>query len=82
MAAVPSLVQLCFDHLVKNYGQRPVLGDLNSQFKDRLIDNLNIDLPLEVTAGIEKDDYWRRKVEGMSDDWGPCVVGDHGNSWK
>lgn len=83
MAAVPSLVQLCFDHLVKNYGQRPVLSELNnSQFKDRLVDNLNTDLPLEVTAGIENEDYWRRKVECMSDDWGPCVVGDHGGSWK
>lgn len=82
LAGVPSLMQLCFNHLVKNYASKPVLQELKSpEFQEKLINNLSVDLPLQITAEIENEEYWKKCVEAKTD-WGLCVVGDHGGSWK
>jgi len=91
LSSVPPLLQLCFNALVTTfesehseggrYHKEPVLSQLSPEFQERLVSNLPIDLPLPLTAGIEHDAYWKRKVQAV-ERWRPCVVAEHGAIWK
>lgn len=82
VATVPHLVQLCLNHLVQNFGSRPILKDLPEAFQAKLLKKLDIDTPIEITAPLISDEaYWERCCMARAE-WQPCRVVDYGRSWK
>jgi len=82
VATVPHLVQLCLNHLVENFGEKPILKDLPEAFQAKLLKKLDISMPIEITAHLISDEaYWERCCMARQE-WQPCRVADYGRSWK
>eukprot|EP00041_Stephanoeca_diplocostata_P030944 m.949419 g.949419 ORF g.949419 m.949419 type:complete len:530 (+) comp23852_c0_seq3:209-1798(+) len=91
MAGVAPLVQLCLQVLVDNYEaqhgpggayeKNPVLNQVGPEFGNKLVNKLSTTVPLATVAGLDNEGYWRRRAESIPS-WTPCIVKEHGNSWK
>lgn len=80
LATVPLLTELCLQHIVKNFGDNPVLNELLPRHKGKLLENLSASLPLRVTAGLVEDEgYWKKACKAR---WSICDVSVFGSSWK
>ena len=79
VATVPHLVQLCLNHLVENFGEKPILKDLPEAFQAKLLKKLDISMPIEITAHLISDEaYWERCCMARQE-WQPCRVADYGS---
>jgi len=82
VATVPNLVQLCLDFLVTNFTETPILDQIPKHQQPKLLANLDINMPLRITAKlIEDEGYWERCCKARKA-WQPCRVADYGQSWK
>jgi len=67
---------------VKNFRDKPVLEQLPPAFKMQLLKNLDINIPIRITASLISDEsYWERCCRAR-DAWQPCRVAEYGRSWK
>lgn len=77
---VTPLKDLCVRVVAANFEARPTFGNLPALYVKRVIDLLNLDLPLELVGTlIDDEQYWKRRSCAR---WKNCQVAAHGNSWK
>ena len=77
---VPQLKNLCIKAVAAGFQTRPVLGNLNDDCIQQVVDNLSVDLPLEIAAVlIAGEGYWQRRAVQR---WKNCDTLPHGSSWK
>ncbi|XP_062324347.1 dynein regulatory complex subunit 5 [Osmerus eperlanus] len=80
LAVVPLLSNLCLQHIVRNFEDKPILEELLPSHKDYVLERLSPSLPLCVTANLISDDgYWKRCCTLR---WGLCDVSEYSQSWK
>ncbi|KAL7871414.1 hypothetical protein SRHO_G00063970 [Serrasalmus rhombeus] len=80
LAVVPLLTNLCLQHIVKHFEERPILDELVPDQKAFVLEKLPPSLPLSVTANLISDEgYWKRCCEGR---WAVSDVSEYGHSWK
>ncbi|XP_036438696.1 LOW QUALITY PROTEIN: dynein regulatory complex subunit 5 [Colossoma macropomum] len=80
LAVVPLLTNLCLQHIVKHFEERPILDELLPDQKAFVLEKLPQSLPLSVTANlISEECYWKRCCEGR---WAVSDVSEYGHSWK
>ncbi|KAI5090711.1 T-complex-associated testis-expressed protein 1 isoform X2 [Silurus meridionalis] len=80
LVLVPSLTQLCLDHIVQHFEDNPILEELPPKHKASVLLKLPTTLPLTTTANLISDeDYWKRCCLKR---WRLCDVSEYGNSWK
>ncbi|KAL0964969.1 hypothetical protein UPYG_G00275090 [Umbra pygmaea] len=80
LTIVPLLSNLCLQHIVKHFKERPILEGLPPRQKDYVLERLSTSLPLQVTGNlISNEGYWRRCCRER---WGLCDVSSYGDSWK
>uniref|UniRef100_A0A3B4DTJ6 T-complex-associated-testis-expressed 1 n=1 Tax=Pygocentrus nattereri TaxID=42514 RepID=A0A3B4DTJ6_PYGNA len=80
LAVVPLLTNLCLQHIVKHFEERPILDELVPDQKAFVLEKLPPSLPLSVTANLISDEgYWKRCCEGR---WGVSDVSEYSHSWK
>ncbi|XP_072543503.1 dynein regulatory complex subunit 5 [Salminus brasiliensis] len=80
LAIVPSLRNLCLQHIVQHFEEKPVLNNLLPSQKAFVLEKLPSSLPLSLTANLISDEgYWRRCCE---DRWGMRDVSEYDHSWK
>ncbi|KAL6486701.1 hypothetical protein MHYP_G00060930 [Metynnis hypsauchen] len=80
LAVVPLLTNLCLQHIVKHFEERPILDELVPDQKAFVLEKLPPSLPLSVTANLISDEgYWKRCCEGR---WAVSDVSEYSHSWK
>ncbi|XP_030628529.1 dynein regulatory complex subunit 5 [Chanos chanos] len=80
LAVVPQLTNLCLQHIVKNFEEKPILDELLPSHKAQVLEKLSTSLPLSITANlVSQESYWKRCCEER---WGLCDVLPYGDSWK
>ncbi|XP_027022103.1 dynein regulatory complex subunit 5 [Tachysurus fulvidraco] len=80
LAVVPSLTQLCLEHIVQNFEENPIVEELTPKHKASVLDKLPPTLPLTLTANLISDEgFWKRCCQSR---WRVCDASDYGNSWK
>ncbi|KAG9283139.1 T-complex-associated testis-expressed protein 1 [Astyanax mexicanus] len=80
LAVVPSLKNLCLQHIVNHFEEKPILNELLPSQKAFVLEKLPTFLPLSLTANLISDEgYWRRCCE---DRWGKRDVSEYDHSWK
>ncbi|KAE8600168.1 hypothetical protein XENTR_v10013114 [Xenopus tropicalis] len=80
LAIVPLLSDLCLQHIVTNFAQRPTLERLLPKHRVKVLERLSPSLPLQVTANlIGYEQYWRRCCTAR---WPVCDISSYGGSWK
>uniref|UniRef100_A0A7S0RM29 F-box domain-containing protein n=1 Tax=Pyramimonas obovata TaxID=1411642 RepID=A0A7S0RM29_9CHLO len=77
---VTPLKDLCVRVVSQNFEERPHFGRLPDIFVRKIIEGLDIDLPLELVGTVIHDEnYWKRRCCAR---WKNCQVTGHGISWK
>ncbi|XP_047006827.2 dynein regulatory complex subunit 5 isoform X2 [Ictalurus punctatus] len=80
LVVVPSLTQLCLEHIVHNFEDKPIVEELLPKHKASVLEKLPLTLPLTITANLISDEgYWKRYCQSR---WRVCDVSEYGNSWK
>nr|CAB3266874.1 T-complex-associated testis-expressed protein 1-like [Phallusia mammillata] len=80
LATVPLMKDLAINHIVANFKEHPVLKGLHSKDKIKVLDKIDTNIPLEVTAHLVDDEgYWKRCCKGK---YQVCDVSTYGGSWK
>ncbi|NXU50960.1 DRC5 protein, partial [Turnix velox] len=80
LVTVPSLTELCLQHIVHNFEKNPILDCLLPKHQRNVLDRLSTGLPLAVTANLISDeDYWKRCC---TERWEVCDISNYGDSWK
>ncbi|KAL7888582.1 hypothetical protein AOLI_G00035560 [Acnodon oligacanthus] len=80
LAVVPLLTNLCLQHIVKHFEEKPILDELVPDQKAFVLEKLPPSLPLSVTANLISDEgYWKRCCEGR---WAVSDVSEYSHSWK
>ncbi|XP_042189411.1 dynein regulatory complex subunit 5 [Callorhinchus milii] len=80
LATVPTLVDLCLNHIITNFGSNPILKRLLKHHKERVLEKISTEIPIQVTANLVGDEgYWRRCCLEC---WEVCDMSKHGGSWK
>ncbi|XP_019909256.2 dynein regulatory complex subunit 5 [Esox lucius] len=80
LAVVPHLSNICLQHIVRNFEERPILDKLLPSHKDYVLERLSTSLPLRVTSNLISDEgYWKRCCQKR---WGLRDVSAYGHSWK
>ncbi|KAI4877557.1 hypothetical protein NFI96_028584, partial [Prochilodus magdalenae] len=80
LAVVPSLTDLCLQHIVKHFEERPILDELLPSQKAIVLEKLPPSLPLSVTANLIGDEgFWKRCCQAR---WGLNDISEYGHSWK
>lgn len=55
---MPSLVDLCLAYVIENFRERPLLDQLPEKYQATVLDKLDVDLPLTITAGPLGAEGW------------------------
>ncbi|NWR70975.1 DRC5 protein, partial [Centropus unirufus] len=80
LVTVPSLTELCLQHIADNFEKNPILDRLLPEHQRKVLERLSTGLPLTVTATLKNDeDYWKRCC---TERWKLCNVSNYGDSWK
>ncbi|OCT79585.1 dynein regulatory complex subunit 5 [Xenopus laevis] len=80
LAIVPRLSDLCLQHIIKNFAQKPILEKLLPKHRVKVLERISTSLPLQLTANlIGYENYWRRCC---TERWPVCDVSRYGGSWK
>ncbi|KAM8998913.1 dynein regulatory complex subunit 5 [Sarcophilus harrisii] len=80
LTIIPSLIELCLQHIVDNFENNPILPQLKPEQQRKVLDRLSTDMPLRVVANLISDEtYWRRCCTQR---WPVGHVEMYGNSWK
>ncbi|XP_047138677.1 dynein regulatory complex subunit 5 isoform X1 [Hydra vulgaris] len=80
LATIPDLTKLCLSSIVKNFANNPVLKDLLPQHQSKVLEELDVRLPLSVTANlIEDQGYWKRCFISS---WGIADESLYDHDWK
>ena len=67
------LKDLCVTVVARNFEESPDFGKLPDKFVKRVVDLLDLDLPLELVGTLITDeDYWKRRCCNR---WKNCQVG-------
>ncbi|OAJ40747.1 hypothetical protein BDEG_24447 [Batrachochytrium dendrobatidis JEL423] len=80
LAPVERLSELCVKVIVQNFKEKPFLKGIPEKYKDKIIEQVSIDIPLNIAAPlIPYESYWQRrgKVRFRLNN-----VQDHGGSWR
>ncbi|CAM6113335.1 unnamed protein product [Calypogeia fissa] len=76
----PTLTDLCFPVLAKNFAKFPGFGNLPADERLCVVNEIALDLPLQLAADmIPEEAYWKRRVQSK---WRNCDISAHGWSWK
>ena len=60
--------------------EHPVLEQLDSYYREKVLEHLPTSVPLNTTAPLIADeDYWKRCCNAR---WKLCDIAEHGYSWK
>lgn len=80
LAVIQPLSELCLQHIVRNFQERPLVETLLPKHRAKVLSRLSTALPLPVTANlIAHEDYWQRCC---TERWPTCDVSRYGSSWK
>uniref|UniRef100_A0A8C5MX89 T-complex-associated-testis-expressed 1 n=1 Tax=Leptobrachium leishanense TaxID=445787 RepID=A0A8C5MX89_9ANUR len=80
LAMVPSLSELCLQHVVGNFEQNPILDKLLPKHTVKVLEQISTLLPLKITANlIHQENYWRRCCARR---WATGDISHYGGSWK
>jgi len=80
LAIVPLLKDLALNHIIKNFKENPILENLNSKDKGKVLEGISVSIPLTVTAHLINDEgYWKRCCKAK---WNVCDVSMYEGNWK
>ncbi|KAJ3002666.1 T-complex-associated testis-expressed protein 1, partial [Thoreauomyces humboldtii] len=80
LSPVRKLSDLCINVLVSRFEDQPILSRVPLKYRERLLANISVTLPLRITAPLVPDEgYWQRKSLVT---FKLCNVRAHSNSWK
>eukprot|EP00117_Sycon_ciliatum_P000002 scpid61325/ scgid6254/ T-complex-associated testis-expressed protein 1 len=84
LSNVPTLRQCILKAIIKNFGTRPLLRELNALDQRFVLHYLPTDLPVEVIVAVigygkHEESYWKRCCRQL---WPCCDVANHGGNYK
>ncbi|KAJ3179145.1 T-complex-associated testis-expressed protein 1 [Geranomyces variabilis] len=80
LSPVKKLSDLCINVLVARFEEHPILSRVPKKYRERLLSDISVALPLRITAPLVPDeDYWQRRSLVT---FKLCNVRTHGGSWK
>ncbi|KAJ3154805.1 T-complex-associated testis-expressed protein 1 [Geranomyces variabilis] len=80
LSPVKKLSDLCINVLVARFEEHPILSRVPKKYRERLLSNISVALPLRITAPLVPDeDYWQRRSLVT---FKLCNVREHAGSWK
>ncbi|XP_065888616.1 dynein regulatory complex subunit 5-like [Dysidea avara] len=80
LETVSPLTELCIQHLVRSFNERPVLKELLPKHQTLLLSILPTKTPISITGPlIEEETFWERCCKTR---WDLCDVSCYDNCWK
>lgn len=80
LAIVPLLRDMALKNIAQNFEKNPVLDKLAPKDKAKVLEKINVSIPLKITAHlIDDESYWKRCCKTK---YNICDVTMHGGSWK